>query len=68
MIASSVITGNIVTSSICILGEMSVARQEAFDHFKRTYHHNQTIQEQKRALKEKYVFTFHGAIFFSSHY
>lgn len=35
--------------------EMSVARQEAFDHFKRTYHHNQTIQEQKRALKEKYA-------------
>ena len=34
---------------------MSVARQEAFNNFKRTYSHNQTFHEQKQALKEKYV-------------
>lgn len=48
-------TRNIITPNICYLGQMSVARQEAFDNFKRTYRHNQTIQEQKQALKERYL-------------
>ena len=52
---ANAMTRNTITPSICYLGQMSVARQEAFDSFKRTYRHNQTIQEQKRALKEKYA-------------
>ncbi|XP_065061437.1 kinesin-like protein KIF6 [Rhopilema esculentum] len=36
-------------------GQMSVARQEAFDSFKKNYQHNHTIHEQKKSLKEKYA-------------
>lgn len=40
---------------VFFVGDMSVGRQEAFDIFKRDYVHNDTIEEQKINLKQKYT-------------
>ncbi|KAK3576776.1 hypothetical protein CHS0354_014591 [Potamilus streckersoni] len=38
-----------------ILGDMSIGRQEAFEIFRRDYEHNDAIEENKQALKERYA-------------
>lgn len=38
-----------------ILGDMSVGRQEAFEIFRRDYQHNDTIEENKQELKQRYT-------------
>ncbi|CAG2221785.1 KIF6_9 [Mytilus edulis] len=38
-----------------ILGDMSTGRQEAFETFKRDYPNNSAIEDNKDALKQKYV-------------
>lgn len=37
------------------LDEMSVGRKEAFETFRRDYPHNDTIEENKRTLKQRYA-------------
>lgn len=36
--------------------EMSVGRKEAFEVFRRDYVHNDTIEENKKTLKQRFVF------------
>ncbi|XP_052275630.1 kinesin-like protein KIF6 isoform X2 [Dreissena polymorpha] len=38
-----------------ILGDMSVGRQEAFELFRRDYEHNDSIEENKQVLKQRYA-------------
>ncbi|KAL3874319.1 hypothetical protein ACJMK2_037350 [Sinanodonta woodiana] len=38
-----------------ILGDMSIGRQEAFEIFRRDYDHNDAIEENKQALKDRYA-------------
>ncbi|KAK2146062.1 hypothetical protein LSH36_635g01011 [Paralvinella palmiformis] len=45
----------IISFYMKIVGEMSMGRQEAFEIFRRDYHHNQTIEENKALLKHKYA-------------
>lgn len=37
------------------VGEMSVGRQEAFEIFRRDYEHNQTIEDNKAVLRQRYA-------------
>ena len=37
------------------VGEMSLGRQEAFEIFRRDYIHNQTIDDNKQTLKDRYA-------------
>ena len=38
-----------------LVGEMSMGRQEAFEIFRRDYHNNQAIEDNKVLLKQKYA-------------
>lgn len=42
---------------LCVgaVGEMSVGRQEAFEIFRRDYEHNQTIEDNKAVLRQRYA-------------
>ncbi|KAK2187568.1 hypothetical protein NP493_161g00027 [Ridgeia piscesae] len=42
-------------TKVKILGEMSLGRQEAFEIFRRDYIHNQTIDDNKQTLKDRYA-------------
>ena len=39
---------------LAAVGEMSMGRQEAFEIFRRDYHSNHKIEENKRILKQRY--------------
>lgn len=41
--------------NVIAVGDMSTGRQEAFEIFKRDYPQNPMIEENKDALKQKYV-------------
>ena len=38
-----------------VVGEMSLGRQEAFEIFRRDYEHNDTINDNKQTLKQRYI-------------
>ena len=46
-----------MNSVYCVCGssseEMSVGRKEAFEIFRRDYAHNETIEENKKTLKQR---------------
>ena len=37
------------------VGDMSIGRQEAFEIFRRDYEHNDSIEDNKQVLKERYA-------------
>jgi len=37
---------------LCIVGKMSMGRREAYELFRRDYEHNDTIETNKRTLKQ----------------
>ena len=37
------------------VGDLSMGRQEAFEIFRRDYEHNQTINDNKQLLKDRYA-------------
>ena len=42
-------------SLLLSVGDMSIGRQEAFEIFRRDYEHNDSIEDNKQELKERYA-------------
>jgi len=44
--------GVVRVGCLCVVGKMSLGRREAYELFRRDYEHNDTIESNKRTLKQ----------------